>query len=281
MKYTLSLVLFVFLFCSCNTKTADTEGDVMSGDSSLVQLKAELGRKDSTINAFMASMNSIEDNLVAIKEKQKMVSQKSTDVEMQKTQPESIVEDIASINSLLEQNRKTINALNEKLKRAHINNDELQKLIERLTKQLDDKDKEILALRTELEQKNVALKTLFSEYNDRIHDLGNQQLVINTAYYAFGSAKELKEQGVLTKEGGFIGLNKQVRLSDQMNKSYFTKIDITEFTELPLGAKKAKLVTNHPASSYRLEGDKGAIKLVITNGEDFWSISKYLVVVVE
>ena len=43
-------------------------------------------------------------------------------------------------------------------------------------------------------------------------------------------------------------------------------------------AKKAKLATNHPAGSYRLEG---ADKLVITDPNAFWSLSKYLVIIAE
>lgn len=281
MKYFCALLIVCSVFLSC-TKNASESGDQpVAEQSDLASLRAELAQKDSTINTFMASMNTIEENLIVIKEKQKLVSVKSADVELQKTQPELIVEDIASINQLLEKNRQTIASLNDKLKQANLKGEEMQKFIDRLTKQVEEKDQEILALRSELEKKNVALKTLFSEYNDRIQDLGDQQRVINTAYYAFGTLKELKEKGVLTKEGGFIGMNKQVRLSDQMNKSYFTKIDITEFTELSLASKKAKLITSHPAGSYQLSGEKTAMKLSISNPEEFWSISKYLVIVTE
>ena len=51
----------------------------------------------------------------------------------------------------------------------------------------------------------------------------------------------------------------------------------TNTLEIPIGGTKAKLATSHPEGSYRLED--GAAKLVITNPEKFWSISKYLVVV--
>lgn len=281
MKYFCALLIVCSVFLSCTKNSPEESDQPVAEQSDLASLRAELAEKDSTISAFMASMNIIEENLTEIKAKQKIVTVKSGDVELQKTQPELIVEDIASINQLLEKNRQTIASLSDKLKQANVKGEELQKFIDRLTKQLEDKDQEIQALRSELEQKNVALKTLFSEYNDRIKDLGDQQRVINTAYYAFGTMKELKDKGVLTKEGGFIGINKQVRLSDQMNKSYFTKIDITEFTELSLGAKKAKLITNHPAGSYQLSGEKTAMKLSISNPEEFWSISKYLVVVTE
>jgi hypothetical protein len=105
---------------------------------------------------------------------------------------------------------------------------------------------------------------------------------LNTAYYAFGTSKELIKNNVLTKEGGFIGLGKTQKVKEDFNKNYFTKVDVTALSEIPLGAKKAKLVTTHPGGSYRIDGADGkAEKLVITNTEDFWSASKYLVVVIE
>ena len=64
-------------------------------------------------------------------------------------------------------------------------------------------------------------------------------------------------------------------------KEYFTKVDITEMKELPLSAKKAKIITTHPAGSYKLEGENKVDKLVILNPDEFWSVSKYLVIVVE
>lgn len=105
---------------------------------------------------------------------------------------------------------------------------------------------------------------------------------LNTAYYAFGTSKELIKNNVLTKEGGFIGMGKTAKMKEDFNKGYFTKVDISTISEIVLGAKKAKLITTHPAGSYKIEGADGkAEKLVITNAEDFWSASKYLVIVVE
>jgi len=105
---------------------------------------------------------------------------------------------------------------------------------------------------------------------------------MNKAWYAFGTSKELITQGVLTKEGGFIGIGKAAKLKDDFNKSYFTQLDITETNSIPLASKKAKLITTHSSNSYKLEGLKGKIeKLNITNPEEFWATSKYLVIVVE
>ena len=104
---------------------------------------------------------------------------------------------------------------------------------------------------------------------------------LNTAFYAFGTSKELVKQGVLTKEGGFIGIGKAAKLKDDFNKSYFTKVDITKVLSISILAKKAKLITSHPASSYKFVGEGKVDKLEITDSKEFWSVSKYLVIVVE
>ena len=48
-----------------------------------------------------------------------------------------------------------------------------------------------------------------------------------------------------------------------------------------IGAKKAKIITTHPSSSYKLVGEKTVEKIEILNSEDFWSSSKYLVIITE
>ena len=104
---------------------------------------------------------------------------------------------------------------------------------------------------------------------------------LNTAYYAFGTKKELIEKGVISKEGGFIGIGKTSKVKDDFNKEYFTKIDITNTNSINIGAKKAKILSTHPTSSYKLIGEKMVEKIEITNAEEFWSSSKYLVVIIE
>jgi hypothetical protein len=104
---------------------------------------------------------------------------------------------------------------------------------------------------------------------------------MNSVYYAFGTSKELKEKNVITKEGGFIGMGKSTKLKDDFNKEYFTKVNASQTTSIDIRAKKAKIITSHPSSSYKLIGEKSVEKIEITNTEDFWSNSKYLVIITE
>jgi hypothetical protein len=103
--------------------------------------------------------------------------------------------------------------------------------------------------------------------------ISQQDKELNTAWYVFGTKRELKEQNIL-KSGEV--------LQGNFNKNYFTKIDIRVDKEIKLMSRDAKLLTNHPAGSYTLERDANKqYVLRITNPQQFWSTSKYLVVQVK
>ncbi len=248
------------------------------------ELNNESGEKDVKIENYIQSLNEIYDNLAVIKEKEKIVSSNFNmgNGELNADVKDLIINDMGLINNLLEENKQKLAWLQSKLKKSNLKIAELEKMIENMAAQLQEKDAEIVSLQTQLANANQQLKVLFEEYNNRIEEIGVQTDKLNTAYYCYGTSKELIAQGVLTKEGGFIGIGKSQKLAADFNKEYFTKIDITLIKSIDLKAKKAKLVTTHASDSYSIEGPEGKIeKLVIKNAEKFWASSKYLVIVVE
>jgi hypothetical protein len=70
-------------------------------------------------------------------------------------------------------------------------------------------------------------------------------------------------------------------MKKDFNRDYFTEIDIRNFDYLRLMAKKAKLITVHPADSYHFTGKKLSDTLFIDNTAEFWKVSKYLVVLTD
>ncbi len=238
--------------------------------------------QDSSIQSFIRGFNDIQDNLDVIKEKEKIVSVNSKDAELRKTKQEQIVDDIQSIYDIMNKNKQQLAAMRAKLKDSNKKNEVLEKFIARLTQEMDAKDVQIADLKSQLEQLNVTLTSLNTNYTEAKQESAVKTDKLNTAYYAFGTSKELIKNNVLTKDGGFIGIGKNQKLKADFNKDYFTKVDISTTNSIVLGAKKAKLITTHPSSSYKIEGADGrAEKLTILNADDFWSASKYLVIVVE
>jgi len=238
--------------------------------------------QDSSMQEFIRGFNEIQDNLDIIKEKEKIVSSSSKDAETRKSKEEQIIADIQTIYDVMNKNKQRLANMKTKLSASNKKNEELEKFIARLTTEIEEKDSQINSLKGDLERLNIEMSTLVTTYKEEVQASDVKTEKLNTAYYAFGTSKELIKNGVLTKEGGFIGLGKSQKIKEDFNKDYFTKIDVTSVTSIPLGAKKAKLITTHPAGSYKIEGAEGkAEKLTITNQEDFWSASKYLVIVIE
>lgn len=237
--------------------------------------------KDSTINDLFGTFNRISENLRTIREKQgQLGSTATTGPELGKDMEQHIMDDIHMIDSLLEQNKALIAKLRKDAKKNGGRIAELTRTVEELERTVAEKDTEIGSLKDQLASTNASLAELIGMYRDKEQLADLQRNELNTAWYAVGSAKELRENGVLTKEGGIAGIGASNKLNAAgLNKEYFKQVDIMQVNEIPINAKKAKLATSHPAGSYRMEGQVD--KLVITDPAQFWSMSKYLVIVVD
>ena len=282
-KIFLSLLISLPFFYSCGN---GNEEAVTSYEDSLKNVNQNLSgqvvEKDSAIFGFIRAFNEIQDNLDVIKEKEKLLTTSSQTGELDQNQKEKIITDIQAIYDLMVKNKQKLGSMNKKLKKANLKITEFQEMIDRLNSQIAEKDVEIAELKNVLEKLNIEFTEVTMNYEAAQEMLEEKTDKMNKAWYAFGTSKELITQGVLTKEGGFIGIGKAAKLKDDFNKSYFTQLDVTETNSIPLASKKAKLITTHSSNSYKLEGLKGKIeKLNITNPEEFWATSKYLVIVVE
>ena len=269
--------LFTTTGCS-GEKDENPLADSLSGVNG--DLNGQLSQKEKALQEFINSFNEIQDNLNQIKEKEKIVSKQSQSGDV-KSKEESIKEDIQAIYDLLAKNKNRIGSLTKKLKNAKSKISGLEQMIANLQAQVDAKDSEIATLKAELESKNIELSNIQMNLETVEEESSAKTVKLNSAYYAIGTVKELKEKGVINKVGGFIGLGKSTKLNDDFNKDYFTKIDVSAVTSISIGAKKAKLLSNHPTNSYKLVGEKNVEKIEILNAEDFWSNSKYLVITIE
>jgi uncharacterized coiled-coil DUF342 family protein len=244
------------------------------------ELSGQLNEKEEALQEFIASFNEIQENLNEIKEKEKIVTNTTSKGDL-KSKHSQIKEDIQAIYDLMAKNKNRINSLSQKLKQSNLKLSGMEKMIENLQNSLNLKDEEIADLKTRIEGLNIELSNLNTNYKNVESESAQKTEALNTAFYSIGTSKELKDKKVIAKEGGFIGLGKSTKVVSDFNKEYFTKINIEQTTSINIGAKKAKIVTSHPTNSYKLVGDKPVEKLEITNPKEFWSSSKYLVIVIE
>lgn len=243
-------------------------------------LNGKLSEKEAALQEFITNFNEIQENLNTIKEKEKIVTSASTHGDV-KSKEDQIKEDIQAIYDLMSKNKNRIGSLTKKLKNSNLKLEGLEKMIENLQNSINLKDAEIADLKNRMEGLNIELSNLTTNYQEVEAENEVKTNEINTAFYAIGTAKELKEKNVISKEGGFIGLGKTTKVKADFNKDYFTKINIEQVNSINIGAKKAKIITSHPSNSYKLVGEKPVEKIEITNAKEFWGASKYLVIIID
>ncbi len=284
-KFTyLVLIAAVFATTSCNQKEIDR---LKAKNDSLMMVG---GSKDANMVEFVNAFNAIQTNLDSIKRKEMLINKAAkAGPEVRSNSKEQIQSDINYIYALLQQNRLLVADLSSKLKKSNRNIAGMDKVIENLNRQITEKDAEMVTLKDELAKLNIKVENLNTEVtglNTNVSNLSSdnneKQAVIeaktaelNTAYYIIGTNKELKDMKVITSEG-LLGSSKDV--NSNIDKSLLTKVDITTVTSIPIMKKKATVISTHPASSYKIEGDKSAESLVILNQSEFWSLSKVLVI---
>ena len=247
----------------------------------------ELNQRDSTLNDWLASFNEIENNLRMIREKEKLISVNTSGAEVSKDKRNQILEDIKSINTLLDENKKKIAQLNSQLKKSGGQITELKTRIASLEESMKTYEAEIAELKTTLANKNfeigqlnetvVALNDTLTQKQETI---SSQTYKLHQAYIITGTYKDLKEKGLLSKEGGFLGLGRKETILEDFSDSLFKEIDITQTLSIPVNSKDMKLITEHPSGSYEVvkEGENMVAYIAIKNPDEFWRISKYAVV---
>lgn len=274
------LFLFSILFSNCGNGDEDKNPLADSLRNANSELAGQLNDKAAAMQEFIESFNEIQDNLNAIKEKEKVLNLNGSKGDV-KNKGNQIKEDIQAIYDLMALNKNKMGALSEKLKQSNLKLSGLEKMIENLQNSLVLKEEEIETLKAKLESLNVELANLNTNYKVVEGESAAKTEALNTAYYTIGTTKELQEKKIIAKEGGFIGIGKSTKVSSDFNKDLFVKINIEQIKSINIGAKKIKLLTTHPVSSYKLIGTKPIERIEITNVAEFWAASKYLVIVIE
>lgn len=276
------MVMCLMALASCKQEKV---APALPQNSQVDSLSRIIEQKDNEINDMMELFNEVEEGFRLISEAENRVNLVKNGEGADKAQ--RIRENIQFIQQRLSQNRELIAKLRQQLRESSIKGDQLKRTLDNLVKQLEEKDGQLRDLRAQLDAKDIHIAELDQTISDLHQDVDNlkgesqqksntintQDKQLHTAWFVFGTKKELKEQGIL--DGGKV-------LQGNFNKNYFTKIDIRVEKEIKLYSKSAKLLTMHPSSSYTLARDsKNQYVLRINNPQIFWSTSKYLVIQVK
>ena len=271
----------VALLASCVSRQVAVEVESRSDSLELV-----VSAKDSLINAVFADINAISENLALIKSRENLITV-AGESEGGRRPVEEIDNDIKAIDRLLRENRAKIESLQRsaaQLRKANLRIDGLEKMIADMNRQLAEKKAEVEQLRESLVRMGDEVKSLTEEVAVRSAEVENLsgekvelQNQLNTVYYIVGAEKELRDAQIINKQG-FIG--RTLTVGRNSNFDSFTMADSRLLSEVPVGQKKATLVTSHPEGSYELVTDANKVveKLIITDPVRFWESSKILII---
>ena len=271
----------VALLASCVSRQVAVEAESRSDSLELV-----VSAKDSLINAVFADINAISENLALIKSRENLITV-AGESEGGRRPVEEIDNDIKAIDRLLRENRAKIESLQRsaaQLRKANLRIDGLEKMIADMNRQLAEKKAEVEQLRESLVRMGDEVKSLTEEVAVRSAEVENLsgekvelQNQLNTVYYIVGAEKELRDAQIINKQG-FIG--RTLTVGRNSNSDSFTMTDSRLLSEVPVGQKKATLVTSHPEGSYELVTDANKVveKLIITDPVRFWESSKILII---
>ena len=199
-----------------------------------------------------------------------------------------ILADINNLKKMVQQRKAQLQQLEENLQNSTINNKELHETIHALRVQIDSQIDEIDTLRRQLTAANEQIGALCNsvdslsttvsavtgELNAAQEESVKLENELNVCYYAAAAKSELKNHKII--ETGFLRQTKLMK--GGFDKNFFRTGDKRSLEVVPLGSRKAKILTNHPETSYELIDDGGQKAIRILDPAQFWSLSNYLVV---
>ncbi len=200
-----------------------------------------------------------------------------------------IRQNLQSIKDRLQANRELLSQMQAKLDKTGGENSVLKKTIADLQARIDSQEAKIADLNTKLEAANEEIAQLNEQVTKGQEDLKAEteareqaqaeataaENTANRVYYAIGTNKELKQNGLLEKK--FLGATKV--LKGEFNENYFTTADKRNLSVINTGGKKVKIWSTVPKGSYEIvDNADGTQSVKILNSQEFWQLSPYLII---
>ena len=281
--FLISAAALTMALSSCDKKQNVTN-DLAAQDASHDELVQALDDRDSLITL----MGEISAGIEEIKTVENMIQLDNGESPARKQQ---MIQDLKVIQQALLDKRARLEELEKKLSQSKVYSTKLEGTITQLRQQIEEQDKTIASLNADLGQarqqigqlnQNVdSLSTTVATVTDE-RNAAQQEAVqtaneLNTCYYVVADNKALKEHKIV--QSGFLRKTKIMR--GDFDQAFFTTADKRNLSEIKTGSKKAQIMTNQPAESYRIEDVAGQKVIKITDPNRFWSLTNYLVVKID
>lgn len=246
----------------------------------------DLRSRDSIIGDMETSFEEIESELALIRQKENLLSVQSSG-EMDLARKDQIITDIRLLNTLIENNKQKIAEYEKKLQGSGAKNATLNKRLKELQTNIASIESDNTRLREEIETRKAEYASVVSLLDETSATLQKRESRIKelsdtayTAYYILGTRSELKENNVISRTGGVLGMGKISTTSPSLDEEKLIPIDIRTTRIIYVDGKKPQLISAHPGGSWEWvkDDDENITAIRILQPAKFWRNSKYLVV---
>ena len=279
---TIPVLASVVMLASCNSNNPKEQQTLM--ETSKQELALAVQERDQ----LLALVKEISADIDQIKNMDDITALTISRSGKNTGQRNQILKDIEAMRQTMLGRKARLAEVEQELANSTLNNQELTEIINAFRKQIDSQLSKIETLKQQLLSANMHIAALSNEVdslNTTVTNVTNEldtakqaslllENRLNTCYYIVASKAELKSHNII--ESGF--LRKTQLMKGDFDRGHFTISDKRLLNTIPLKSPKARLLTNHPETSYELTVENGNRILTITDPERFWSLSNYLVV---
>lgn len=281
----LSAAAILVIGCTSNQKVKELTAQLDS-------LKAVTQQQDSVQASMDYYMETLASTLDSIRVQEGILTVR-VDENGKPLKRQQIKDNLKLMSDVIARQRERISKLEAQLGSQGKSLAHYKTLVTHLQEELDRKEADIARMQQELNRKDETIATLntkVTSLEQNVEDMSiknkeqqktleAQSKKLNAAYVVIATKKELKKAGLLKKGV----LNKGLLNPEGLDMSCFKEVDVRKYTEtITLNAYKPKVLTAHPAGSYKLVRDEESYEdiyyFTITDPASFWSVSHYLII---
>ena len=258
-------IVFAVLWINANGKSKD----IMKSNE---ELKKLYETSTSTIGEIQSSLESLEQDLSG-----QLFTQKEIPGTFSEERRNRIISSIANMRDQIEADKKKIATLEKQLATSKNQLKGVQEIVNKLKASISEKEQ----IMDELQQRlGILNETLETERRTSAEEIQKREMTItekeqqitqqsieaNTIYYVYGTRKELMAKGIMDRKGGLLGIGKVSTVKQNIPIEQFTSMNLLETQQISFPATKKGyfILTNHPATSYKVEkeGDQNILTIL-------------------
>jgi len=283
MKYVVTMLILAFLLSCDQQKISQMESELAQVKQQNEMIREQSASKDNFVEEYTTTLNEVYDNLEKIRKREGLISEYSRTLEKNEKSSlkKKMLSNIESIDAYISKSKSRFSAIRTKYKEADMASKAFEETIEKLTKELEDKEIFIASLKSQVDSLNQKVIQASFALRERDMLIDEQYERINMAYYIIGTDDELEEKSIITEKGGLLGLGSATVVSSELNNDDFYSTDITQTSVISIeqNLDDIEIISSHTPESYHLSSiDENITRLEIKDPKEFWKM-RYLVII--